>query len=394
MVRRGAVNTDTVAAVARDLALVRGLPFTSDVPARLLDDTQVAALITQELERDFQPGDLDRMTLVYERLGLLPPGSPLGPAVNSLLADQIAALYDPRSKTLALTAGGLRQQTFGLWVPQFLTGRDVLGETLTAHELTHALQDQHYGLPTSTAPITDAHGDREVARRALVEGDASLASVAYVRGGPLDPATVEHFVEQVATIPEELRGRHPDVPEVLRAGLAFQYNAGSYFVARAYLQGGWVAVDAAHRDPPASTEQILHPEKYFDTRDQPVEITLGGTERLERQGFRRVLEDTFGELDVRVLAGRTFDPPRAATVAAGWGGDRCRALLRGDEVAIVWLSTWDAVTDAVEFEAAIPVLVQGARIERRGSHVLVVVGPEPHRLAANVWARSRITPAG
>ena len=84
----------------------------------------------------------------------------------------------------------------------------------------------------------------------------------------------------------------------------------------------------------------------------------------------------------------------AATVAAGWGGDRCRALLRSDEVAIVWLSVWDAVTDAVEFEAAIPVLVQGARVERRGSHVLVVVGPEPDRLAANVWARSRITTAG
>jgi hypothetical protein len=390
-VRRGAVNTPTLDAVARTLTVVRGLPFRAEVPARVLDDAQVSALIAGELEREFRPGDLDRLTAIYARLGFLSPSTPLGPAVQALLSDQIAALYDPRTKSLALTAGGLRQQTFTLRVIEILTGRDLLGEVLVAHELTHALQDQHFGLPTSTPPMTNANGDRALARRALVEGDASLASVAYARGGQLDAPTVERFVEEVAAVPEELRERHPEVPEVLRSGLAFQYNTGSNFTARAYLAGGWKAVDDAHRDPPVSTEQVLHPEKYFGARDQPATIALGGTEGLERRGWQRILEDTFGELDLRVLAGRAFDPADAADIAAGWGGDRCRALGHGDELAIVWLTTWDTPADAVRFETAIPVLIEGAHVERRDASVLIVVAPEPERLAAQVWARSRIT---
>src|SRR5262249_52467975 len=280
---------------------IRGLAFTAEVPGKLLDDAEVAALLDRELAREFQPGDLERLSAVYQRLGFLAPGTQLKTAFEELYGDQLAALYDPRTKTLALTPGGLRQQTFMLRVLGFFPGRDLLGEVLVAHELTHALQDQHYGLPTTSPPLTDAQGDRAIARRALLEGDASLASVAYLRDGPLDAATVERFVEQVASLPEELPARHPNVPEGIRSSLAFQLNPGSVFVATGYLRGGWPAIDAVHRDPPASSEQVLHPAKYFDVRDPPIEVTLGGTEALERDGWTRVLEDTFGELDVRVL---------------------------------------------------------------------------------------------
>jgi hypothetical protein len=274
----------------------------------------------------------------------------------------------------------------------FFTGRDLLGEVLVAHELTHALQDQHYGLPTTMPPLTNAQGDRIIARRALLEGDASLASVAYLRPEPLDATTVQRFVEQVAAIPEELRARHPNVPEVIRTSLAFQYNAGSGFAAAAYLRGGWPAVDAAHRDPPVSSEQVLHPGKYFDTRDRPIEVALGGTEELERRGWTRILEDTFGELDVRVLAGRVFDPPRAGTIAAGWGGDRVRVVARGDELLIVWLSAWDSEADAVELADALPSLLPDAIVERRGDRVLMLLGTDTAGLAARVWSRSRLSP--
>ena len=187
---------------------------------------------------------------------------------------------------------------------------------------------------------------------------------------------MQQFVEQVAAIPEELRARHPNVPEVIRASLAFQYDAGSGFAAAAYLRGGWPAVDAAHRDPPASSEQVLHPEKYFDARDRPIAVAIGGTEELERQGWTRVFEDTFGELDVRVLAGRVFDPLRAGSIAAGWGGDRVRALARGDALVIVWLSAWDTETDAIELADALPSLFPEAAVERRGTRVLMLLGAD------------------
>jgi len=394
IVRSGQVDTAALEKVQRGLELVRGLRFTSPVPARVLDDAEVAALIERELAREFRPGELDRLGTIYGRLGLLTAGTHLEVALRELYGDQIAALYDPRTKTLALTAGGLRQNTFTMQVLAFFTGRDLLGELLVAHELTHALQDQHYGLPTTARPLVDAHGDRTIARRALLEGDASLASVAYLRGGPLDQATVQRFSEQVAVVPEELRARHPDVPEVIRASLAFQYNTGSVFAATAYLRGGWPAIDAAHRDPPTSSEQVLHPAKYFASRERPLEVALGGTEELEKSGWTRVLEDTFGELDIRVLVAHGLDALRAGDVAAGWGGDRCRVLMRDEAVVIAWLSAWDTEADATDFAAALPAAVPDARIERRGTRVLMVVAPDTRKLVERIWTRSRVSAGG
>jgi hypothetical protein len=395
MVRSGQVNAPALEKVERGLAHVRGLQFTQPVTAKVLDDAQVSALIERELAREFRPGELDRLSLVYARLGFTEPGTALEPAFRELYGDQIAALYDPRDKTLSLTAAGLRQETTALRLVGFFTGRDLLGELLVAHELTHALQDQHWGLPTTPEPMTNANGDRFIARRALLEGDASLASVAYVRQGPLDQETVLRFTEQVVVIPEELRDRHPTVPEIIRASLAFQYNTGSVFAAAAFLGGGWAAVDAAEADPPTSSEQVLHPEKYFDVRENPRTVAMGGLDELEQRGWTRVLEDTFGELDVRVLFGRTLDPIRAAGIAAGWGGDRCRVLVRGDAMIVAWLSVWDTEEDARDFAENVPQAVGGAHVERRDARVLVLLAPPDIRgLADRIWARSRISPAG
>jgi len=395
MVRSGQVNAPALEKVERELVHVRGLQFTQPVPARVLDDAQVAALIERELSLEFKPGELDRLSVVYARLGFTEPGTALEPPLRELYGDQIAALYDPRDKTLSLTASGLRQETTGLRIVGFFTGRDLVGELLVAHELTHALQDQHWPLPTAPEPMTNANGDRAIARRALVEGDASLASIAYVRRAPLDRDTVQSFTEQVAVIPDELRERHPNVPEIIRASLAFQYNTGSVFTAAAYLRGGWPAVDAAQADPPTSSEQVLHPEKYFDARENPRTVTLGGLDELEKRGWTRVLEDTFGELDTRVLLGRALDPIRAVGVAAGWGGDRCRVLARGDRMILAWLSVWDGEDDARDFAENVPRVIGGAHVERRDARVLVLIAPaDVPGLAERIWTRSRISPAG
>src|SRR6185436_2665365 len=137
VVRSGTVNTGVLKTVEQTLERVRGLRFTSSVPARVLDDAEVKALLDRELAREFRPGDLERLGTIYGRLGFLAPGTTLEPALRELYADQIAALYDPRTKTLALTAAGLRQKTFTLSLLGLFTGRDLLGEVLVAHELTH-----------------------------------------------------------------------------------------------------------------------------------------------------------------------------------------------------------------------------------------------------------------
>ena len=399
VVRGGGVNTDLVAAIRAGLARIRGLEFTAAVPASPLSSMEVRARLAHELDETFRPGEIERVTAVEVRLGLLPEGTVLRPIYERLFESQIAAFYDPRAKDLGISTEALGAGGFWIGMLSTLTNHDFVGELLISHELTHALQDQHFGLPTTPEPLADSHGDRLLARRALLEGDATLASFAYVGGGRLDARTVGLVTEQMHGLPAQLAIQYPDIPDGILAPLAFQYDEGTSFAAHAYLQGGWAEVNRAQRDPPTSTEQVLHPARYFEQRDPPVEIALGGTDRLEAAGWRTSVEDTVGELGIRILIGHGLSPAGAAAAADGWGGDRLRALARGDDLVLVWMTAWEREADAVDFGGALPVVRPDARIERRGARVLVVLGPpgpEPRldAIAARVWERTRFTPAG
>jgi len=381
------VNEDALAVVRRTLPAVRGLDFTGDVPVAALSREEIVATVAGEIEQSYAPGDIERLEAVYTRLGLLPAGTRLRPALQRLYEQEGAGFYDPRTKRLVLARSALSGAGLRVDLLASITGRDLVGEFLVAHELTHALQDQHYGMPTGPEPLLDGHGDGELARHALLEGDATLAGFAYVFGGPLDRGTIATVERQLRGVPTELARRYPDVPAVVRASLAFQYDDGTAFVGWALANGGWAAVDGVHVDPPASTEQVLHPARYFATRDRPVTITLGGTEALERAGWTRILEDTLGELQVRVLAERSLTVERAARVADGWGGDRLRALSRGTDLALVWMTAWDSPAEAVEFAQALPEIAPGTRVEQRGDRVLALFDAPLD--AARVWARTR-----
>jgi hypothetical protein len=392
LVRRGVVNDDALVVVRDTLPAIRGLEFTRPVPAVALGPDEVRATLAREIEESYAPGELDRLQAVYARLGLLPAGTDLRTAVQHLYAEEGAGFYDPRTKRLILATRALRAGGWLVAVLASLTGRDLVGEFLVAHELTHALQDQHYGLPTEPEPLLHAHGDRRLARQALLEGDATLAGFAYVQRGTPDRETIGWIQRKLHGVPAELAERYPDVPELVRTSLAFQYDAGTSFAGWALAAGGWAAVDRAHRDPPDSTEQILHPARYFATRERPVEVDLGGTDALRASGWKPVLEDTIGELQMRVLAARTLAPERAGRVADGWAGDRLRALGRGDDLYLVWMTVWDSPAEAEEFTAATADILPHAHVERRDARVLALVPPDgtpAATLAPAVWSSTR-----
>ncbi|MCW5893610.1 MAG: hypothetical protein KIT14_24100 [bacterium] len=393
VVRRGVVNPSALRQVEDRLVRARGLPLRQPVETRALDDAALSAALAQELDASFPGNDLATLEAVYVRLGLLPAGTALRPALQTFYEGQVAAYYDQRRKQLTLASGQLEEARAGLGLLTTLTGRDVVGETFVAHELMHAIQDQHWPLPLDPEPLVDAHSDRLLARRALLEGDAVLASLAALAGTLPDDDARAAILTALDRLPDELATTYPDVPAVLREQLAFQYAAGAHFVDRGLTLGGWAAVDRAHDDPPTSTEQILHPERYFAERDRPTAITLGGTADLERAGWQKRLEDTLGELDVAILATHALPPGEAAEVAAGWDGDRLRALQRGDDWLLVWMTTWDSPADAAAFAAAAPRLVPGAVVDHRGERVLVLVGDGGDRdLRARVWATTRFAP--
>ena len=397
LVRHGQVNEDALAQVRERLVALRGLGFTTPVPVLALSREGIGGVVKDEIEETYSPGDLEHTEAVYTRLGLLPPGTKLRPALEQLYQQEGAGFYDPRTKRLVIAESVPGVPSVGAGLLGFLTGRDLVSEFLVSHELTHALQDQHFHLPTRPEPLLDGHGDRELARHALLEGDATLAGFAYVLGRQLDRRTIEMVERQLHGVPAELAKKYPDLPELLRASLAFQYDDGTTFVGQALAAGGWAAVDRAHLDPPESTEQVLHPARYYAGRDHPIAVTLGGTDGLETAGFTPILEDTLGELVIRVLAARAFPSERAAQIAEGWGGDRLRALARGDDLVLVWMTAWDSPTDAGEFADALPGLLPDAHFERREERVLVLLGPpglDRMGLARRVWSRTTLVRPG
>jgi len=121
------------------------------------------------------------------------------------------------------------------------------------------------------------------------------------------------------------------------------------FVQTLQRQGGFAAVDSAFRDPPQSTEQILHPEKYT-AREAPVAVQLPELAAALGEGWRQTATDTLGELDLRILIQQFGDRQTAERAAAGWGGDRY-ALLEDDagRAAVAIKTTWDSAPDAQEF---------------------------------------------
>ncbi len=204
---------------------------------------------------------------LFIHMGLLPAGSSLEQMELDLQAGQVVGFYDPVSK--------------GLYVLSDSGGVGPTEKLTFSHEYTHALQDQNFGLD-KLATDTPDQGDRDLARTALPEGDATLTMTLWA----------EKYLslgELLAIAGESLSGPQADqlatAPAILRQTLMFPYQDGLSFVQGIYNSGGWAAVDKLYANPPDSTSQILHPRAVRGRREArrglgPGRARLAG-ERLE-----------------------------------------------------------------------------------------------------------------
>jgi len=247
-----------------------------------------------------------------------------------------------------------------LWVPGFLS-LEAQRIALT-HEVAHAAADQRFGLrqlmeisPDGRSRLT---GDARRARLAVVEGDAMLTGLEV-----LDPRETFLGPRELAGLAARLRAAaHPDNTNAWGAALAgFTHVEGLLFVARARVHRPWSAVDALWTDPPSSTEQILHPEKY-ESCEGPVAVEPSALPALPGLG-RPVASDVVGELAIRSWLSGAWNAEVAARAAAGWGGDRAGLYERpaGTEAdggvpprstALAWITVWDDPAEADDFAHA------------------------------------------
>jgi hypothetical protein len=182
------------------------------------------------------------------------------------------------------------------------------------------------------------------------------------------------------------------IPPFLLENLMFPYTQGAEFVQKMQRERGWARIGQAFNDPPSSTEQILHPEKFYgDQRDEPMELLLPDFASAFGEGAKveELYENTLGEFNV-VLLLRALGANKAAAAkaAAGWDGDRFEGFETEDgRVVLVWLTTWDSEAEAQEFEAAYRKALGATparHLERRGVEVLLVGGANAQEQAALV----------
>lgn len=331
----------TYATIERQVVAIRGLQPKAPVEPKVLDKAELKLHVEKEFRKDNPPEIVAANERLLKGLGLFPSGASLADLYVELLGSQVAGFYSPQDKALYVVSrsgalGPIERVTF-------------------AHEFTHALQDQTYDLKTFDLAEV-GQGDRGLARLSLIEGDAVLVQTEWTKGNLTAAEAVELF--RAALDPEALKILER-MPPILRESLGFPYDAGLRFVMRLQGRGGWAAVDTAFRKPPASTEQVLHPEKY-DAGEAPVAVDIPDDLPARMgPGWKSSLEDTLGEFQLGVWLRTAADRALVANAAAaGWGGDRV-ALLEGPDGAwaIALVTDWDTAGDAVEFADAAGVVV-------------------------------------
>jgi hypothetical protein len=358
------LDSATVEQIKARVAAVRGLPFKAEVPIDIKNRAEMQRAFEEDITADYGEEGLAKKALAYGKLGLIQPGVDLKKVLLDFYSSQVLAFYDPRTKKLVMPdrAAG--------------AGEDI--PVVLAHELTHALQDQHFPIVQKLIDSSDDDGD--LALRALVEGDATLSGFAYagIPGSTL-AAMAKKFEEEM----RQSTPSFPDLPPALVEENFFPYYAGAALIARVLEQHGWAGVDTLYAAPPLSTEQLLHPEKYFTEPDPPTHVEIGGVAALFPADWQELENNVLGELMIRVLFEQFLPKEDARIAAAGWDGDRFIAYGHGAAAAFVWTSVWDSDGDAEEFLAAYrrvlakkypaPAAAK-AYIERRGLKVVIVEG--------------------
>ena len=346
----------TYAVVAAQVEAIRHLQPTASVTPVVIDQATLSANLTADFDASNPKAVVENSQRELIALGLLPPGTSLRAVVLALQSGQVAGYYSPeRNELFVVSRAG------GIGPTQRLT---------YAHEFTHQLQDQHFDLAKLDLQASD-QGDRSLARLSLVEGDAVSAQQSWML------SLSQNELAQVLTDALDPAGLAAlnDAPPILRETSLFPYAVGLAFVQRLMAQGGYDSVNAAFGDPPASTEQIIHPEKYR-AHEAPIVVTppTGLAKRLG-SGWSELARDTLGEEVLRVWLGMGGVAAGDATAAgAGWGGDRL-VMFGGPNgaTAIVIETAWDSTEDATEFAAAARTAISGLHLN---GGVVDVVAPK------------------
>ncbi len=328
---------------------LREKEFKEPVKMTVLSDEQVRKRMTQEYDEEFPVEKARGLEAAYARLGLLPRDMDLRKTMFDLEISEVAAFYDQKKKQLCLMES-MKDDN-----PEDLAPWSHL---VAVHELTHALQDQYHDLVRiDDLRLVKDDGDVSQAVTCVIEGEAMLVMFQrmYEANGleMPSPAQLETFARGMLAEPKDKESLLAKAPRILRESLTSPYAIGLRFVAEVHAKEGWAGVSDLLDTVPSSTEQIIHPKKWFgDAKDYPQEVVVPDLADKLPKGYKEVARDSLGEFGTRIrLEEVGVSKSIGATASDGWDGDEFVAWNDGDKAhtAVAWATTWDTESDARQF---------------------------------------------
>ncbi len=353
-----------VTAIMPKLAKVRELTFDHDIPREYQSAADFKAFVHAEIVKEMPKDKAEDESAALFHIGLLAKPGNLAELEEQAFTTQAGAYYDPATKRF-----------FMVMVPD----SDIMLDTMSAHELTHGLQDQHFDLqkfmPSDATSQKALDDDHQAARRFVAEGDATFTMFLYqvveMTGKKVDPAVVKMLNTQLAQFasmtPEEMMKQNSagfgasmdpeikksvdamgEIPLTVLVPMIDSYMQGAKLTATAFDHGGWKGVNDLYTHPPESTEQALHPAtKMYPKRDRPLVVTIPAA-----KAGTQVADVVYGELQWQIYF-ELWAKDQKAIASEGWGGDRTVVTKRDDGRMLArTVTAWDTANDATEFQAA------------------------------------------
>ncbi len=302
-----------------------GLKFKTPPKVESRSRDQVRAFLLATLEDSTTMHELRGTEVAYKLFGMIRDTLSMEKLLVDLLGEQVVGYYDPNTKVLYVVEGA---------------NPDMVRGTI-AHELVHALQDQYVNL--DSIQKLKGNSDRSMAAQSIFEGQAMYEQLVASKV----PLSIPGAWDRILKSARQDQAGMPvfaSAPFAIQEALLFPYINGAQFFQR-YKQHADSTGGLNYRDLPVSTEQILHPTKFFDERDDPVTVNFGPI-----AGVTPIFDDNLGEFGIRVLLFDRLRIAEAIRAASGGDGDRYMVFSHNGQNALAWATVWDSDLDVRLFE--------------------------------------------
>src|SRR5437870_1626121 len=319
----------------QDLAAISGMKAKKPIRYDLITKDKVNEFLKDRVKESIKPEEVRAEEITLKKIGFVPADFNLEKSTVDLLTEQAAAFYDYHKKKLFLTD----------WAPS------AMQESALVHELAHALADQNFHLERFIRQGGKSD-DSELARMAVMEGQATwLMTEALARRAGQSISSNRSLLDVMSGGAESGSSQFPvfnSVPLYLRETLVFPYTEGARFQHAVYEKMGKAAFAELFRRPPDTTQQILHPQKYFD-HVQPA--TPAFPPIAPGKGFKDLSEGMLGELDHAILIRQYGTSQQADSIAPHWKGGRYFLIENKSQSRVIlrYVSQWDSPDIARDF---------------------------------------------